>query len=79
MATKFKLNPVQGELDLIQNEDDLAFLPYDGDKSFVYFKENGNTLELWWKSVLVHEWTAVPAPPPVGSPMGLALLITYPA
>lgn len=22
-----------------------------------YFKENGTTLELWWKGVLVHSWT----------------------
>ena len=47
--------------------------------TFPYFVENGNTLELWWKGLLVHSWTYIPAAPPVGSPMGLLLTLTYPA
>jgi hypothetical protein len=44
-----------------------------------YYKENGNTLELWWKSTLVASYTVIPAAPVVGSPFGawLGLWKTY--
>ena len=29
----------------------------------IYFVENGNDLELWWNSTLVHSWTVTPVAP----------------
>ena len=48
-----------------------------GEPAVNYFVENGNTLELWWKEVVVQDWTVTPEAPPVGSPLGLLLVLTH--
>ena len=52
--------------------------PYiPGVDSSAKFVDNGNTLELWWKSTIVQTWTVSPTPPASGSPIGLLLALTY--
>jgi hypothetical protein len=40
---------------------------------------SGNTVTLSIDGISAQDWTVIPAPPPVGSPMGLLLTLTYPA
>lgn len=75
-ANNTTFNPQTGNIDKIS---DLSVcVSYDGLPGLLLFKQNGDTLELWWKGLLVDSWTYEPEAPPLGSPMGLCLLITYP-
>jgi hypothetical protein len=55
------------------------FNPFSGtfDADGLYFKENGYTLELWFKGVIVHSWTTDAPAIATGSPVGLLLAITH--
>jgi len=58
---KWVLNPFSGKFDAVNP----------------YFKENGATLELWYKENLVHSWTIEVTAPVTGNPIGLLLALTY--
>lgn len=49
------------------------------DLTDLYFKENGYTLELWFKGVMVHSWTTDAPSTGVGQPLGMLLTLTYSA
>ena len=58
-----------------------VFNPFSGkfDAVGLYFKENGYTLELWYKGQKLDEWVATPPSTGPGQPMGLLLTLTYAA
>jgi len=64
-----QFNPFTGELDY--------YATSNGEGTEWYFVENGYTLELWWKSTLVHSWSVDAPTIGVGQPMGLLLTLTY--
>lgn len=74
MSYKHTFNQFTGERDKILNAAELV--GYDGTSSF-YFKENGYTVELWYRDVLVQSWTTSEPTTGVGQPMGLLLTLTY--
>lgn len=63
---KYEYNFNTGKLDLV---------PFSSDVQFI---ENGNDLELWWKSQKMQTWTYVPPVATPGSPIGILMAITYP-
>jgi hypothetical protein len=59
-----------------------VFNPFTGefDAAGLYFKENGYTLELWYKGNKVQDWTvAAPTSATIvtGNPIGLLISLTY--
>ena len=65
----FKINPFTSRFDYTVDANGIG--------TEWYFVENGYTLELWWKSTLVHSWSVDAPTIGVGQPMGLLLTLTY--